>query len=270
MVWNAPGMHLNEVPRWARPLLRLALDLSAYVAVRDEPSRATLAQYADHDRITVVPDTGFGVAQLLPAEASPELQRLWKAAGITAPYVLVQAAESMSWFPQFVSANERPLSGLQFVALPIGPVLGDDADNLRGFVGLPTWPDPLLLAELISHASAVVGHSYHLAVTALTCGVPVFTWADLTVGKFTALREFETIYPLSAVKEAGGSGSCRASENANPCRRWIRTCVFSPIIGIAPPKPYATDRMRRQEPLSEGSGSPCRFFSKNRPPRSCT
>ncbi len=203
VVWNAPGMHLNEVPRWARPLLRLALDRSSYVAVRDEPSRATLAQMVEDDRIKVVPDTGFGVAKLLPAEASPELKRLWSAAGIKGPYVLVQAADSMSWFPRFVSENARVLSGLQFVAVPIGPILGDDATNLPGFIGLPTWPDPLLLAELISHASAVVGHSYHLAVTALTCGVPVFTWADLSAGKFTALREFEAIYPLSAVRESG-------------------------------------------------------------------
>ena len=201
VVWNAPGMHLNEIPRWARPLLRLAFDLSAYIAMRDEPSQATLAQLVEDDRIAVVPDTGFGVAKLLPAEASPELKRLWEAAGIAAPYVLVQAADSMSWFPRFVRENERLLSGLQFVALPIGPILGDDAANLPGFVRLPTWPDPLLLAELISHASAVVGHSYHLAVTALACGVPVFTWADLSVGKFTALRDFETIYPLSPVQE---------------------------------------------------------------------
>jgi Rps23 Pro-64 3,4-dihydroxylase Tpa1-like proline 4-hydroxylase len=203
IVWNAPGMHLNDVPRWARPLLRLALDHSAYVAVRDEPSRATLAQLVEDDRITVVPDTGFGVAKLLPAEASPNLKRLWKSAGISKPYVLVQAADSLTWFSRFVSENRRPLSGLQFVALPIGPVLGEVAENLPGFAGLPTWPDPLLLAELISHASAVVGHSYHLAITALTCGVPVFTWIDLSVGKFTALRDFETIYPLSAVEEFG-------------------------------------------------------------------
>lgn len=203
VVWNAPGMHLNEVPRWARPLLRLALEGSSYVAVRDEPSRATLAQLVEGDRIHVVPDTGFGVAKLLPSEASPELKRLWTTSGITTPYVVVQAADSMAWFPPFVRANKRVLAGLQFVAVPIGPVLGDDASNLPGFTGLSTWPDPLLLAELISHASAVVGHSYHLAITALTCGVPVFTWTDLSVGKFTALRDFEAIYPLSSVHEFG-------------------------------------------------------------------
>lgn len=199
VVWNAPGMHINEVPRWARPLMRLALERSAYVAVRDEPSRATLARFAERDRIHVVPDTAFGIPRLLRAEASERLERLWHASGIRKPYVLVQAADSMSWFPPVVARNPQ-LAEFQFVALPVGPVLGDHASNLPGFRELTTWPDPLLLAELISHASAVVGHSYHLAITALTCGVPVFTWMDLSVGKFTALREFERIHPLSAAK----------------------------------------------------------------------
>lgn len=203
VVWNAPGMHINEVPRWARPLMRLALGLSAYVAVRDEPSRATLAPFVEGDRVTVVPDTAFGITRLLRAEPSDELRRLLRSARITKPYVLVQAADSMAWFPKFVKSGKRLLSGFEFVALPIGPVLGDDASNLPGFRELTTWPDPLLLAELISHAAAVVGHSYHLAITALTSGVPVFTWMDLSVGKFTALLDFETIYPLSAVQELG-------------------------------------------------------------------
>jgi Rps23 Pro-64 3,4-dihydroxylase Tpa1-like proline 4-hydroxylase len=61
----------------------------------------------------------------------------------------------------------------------------------------------LLLAELVKHAEAVVGHSYHFAITALASGVPMFTWIDLSAGKFTALRDFETIHPLSAVRESG-------------------------------------------------------------------
>jgi lipopolysaccharide transport system ATP-binding protein len=203
VVWNAPGTHITDVPRWAHPLLRLALGHSAYVAVRDEPSRATLAQFVEGDRIACVPDTAFGVRRLLRREASDRLERLMQVAGIDKPYILVQAADSMSWFPEFVESGQSRLSGLQFVALPVGPVLGDDAANLPGLVTLPEWPDPLLLAELISRASAVVGHSYHLAITALTCGVPVFTWMDLTVGKFTALLDFETIYPLSAVRAYG-------------------------------------------------------------------
>ena len=67
---------------------------------------------------------------------------------------------------------------------------------LPGLIRLPVWPHPLLLTELISQAAAVVGQSYHLAITALAFGVPVFSSADLTVGKYTALSGFETIYPL--------------------------------------------------------------------------
>jgi lipopolysaccharide transport system ATP-binding protein len=58
-----------------------------------------------------------------------------------------------------------------------------------------------LLAELISQAAGVVGHSYHLAITALASGVPAFTPVDLSVGKYAALQGFETIYPLAKDKE---------------------------------------------------------------------
>jgi lipopolysaccharide transport system ATP-binding protein len=92
------------------------------------------------------------------------------------------------------------LRGFRFLVLPIGPALGDHeaivGDDLTGLVTLPFWPQPLLLAELISQAAAVVGQSYHLAITALAFGVPVFSSADLSVGKFTALSGFETVYPL--------------------------------------------------------------------------
>ncbi len=70
-----------------------------------------------------------------------------------------------------------------------------DAD-LPGLVRLPVWPRPWLLAELIGQAAAVIGPSYHLAVTALTAGVPVFTPANLRTGKFDGLAEFDGIHPL--------------------------------------------------------------------------
>src|SRR6185503_9319137 len=73
--------------------------------------------------------------------------------------------------------------------------------DLPGRISLPVWPHPLVLAELISQASAVVGHSYHLAITALAFGVPVFSSANLSVGKYTALSRFETIFPLPKESE---------------------------------------------------------------------
>lgn len=200
VVWNAPGMHCNDVPRWAEPLLRLALGSSSYVAVRDEPTSAALAKYGDTE---VVPDTAFGIPRLLPSQPSVQLQGLWKACGIRQPYVVVQAAESAAWFGGYVESHARALSHLQFVALPIGPVLGDRSSYLPRFTAVPDWPDPLLLAEFVSHAEAVVGHSYHLTITALMSGVPAFTWVDLSAGKFTALRAFENIHPQSALRDSG-------------------------------------------------------------------
>src|SRR4051812_11960562 len=42
LVWNAPGMHCNDVPGWANPLMEAALTLSRYISVRDELSRSVL------------------------------------------------------------------------------------------------------------------------------------------------------------------------------------------------------------------------------------
>jgi len=205
VVWNAPGMHCNEVPAWADPLMRLAFTLSSYIAVRDEPSRAALARFTGAGRTTVVPDTGFGLPRLLPGMPSSELTRLREAVGLTGPYIVVQAALGLEAFSRFVKKHADRFRGFRFLALPIGPVLGDDPAilerDLPGMVRLASWPHPLLLAELIAQAEAVVGHSYHLAITALTSGVPAFTTQDLSRGKYTALAGFETIFQLPADRE---------------------------------------------------------------------
>jgi Rps23 Pro-64 3,4-dihydroxylase Tpa1-like proline 4-hydroxylase len=206
VVWNAPGMHRNAIPDWAEPLLELALGGSAYIAVRDEPSRATLARFVAPERITVMPDTAFGMASLLPKTESPAMQRLRAEIGLDRPYLIVQPVRwADDGFPAFLAEQRARFADYQVVALPIGPVLGDDnaflGEARQEFVELPFWPDPLLLAELIANASAVIGYSYHLAITALAAGVPVFTSVDLAAGKFTALREFATVYPLASIAE---------------------------------------------------------------------
>jgi hypothetical protein len=202
VAWNAPGMHCNEIPAWAEPLLRLALDLSGYVAVRDAPSQAALAGFTAASRIAVVPDTAFGLPRLLAGMPSSELARLRDAAGLTGPYIVVQAALGLEAFARFVKKHADRFQGLRFLALPVGPVLGDDSAilerDLPEVVRLPSWPHPLLLAELISQAEAVVGHSYHLAITALAAGVPAFTTQDLSRGKYSALAGLGTIFQLPA------------------------------------------------------------------------
>ncbi len=201
VVWNAPGMHCNELPGWAEPLMRMALMLSRYVSVRDEPSRQALAQLTDAP-IAVVPDTGFGIARLLQRDGqrSQGFDQLCGECGLSGPYIVIQATLGLEGFVRFVREHAAALQGFQFVALPISPALGEvsaivDAD-LPDVVRLASWPHPVLIAELISRAEAVVGHSYHLCITALAAGVPIFTNQNLSTGKYVALRPFETIFPL--------------------------------------------------------------------------
>ncbi|HEY6324831.1 MAG TPA: polysaccharide pyruvyl transferase family protein [Thermoanaerobaculia bacterium] len=200
LLWNAPGARYEDIPSWAGPLLELVLSQSSYIAVRDEPSRAALQLFADPGRIEVVPDTAFGLSRCLPDRRAFELHRLRDASGLAGPYIIIQGVRGLDGCYRFLERHADRLRGYRFLALAIGPVNGDEDAlpdaGLPGLVRLPVWPHPLLLAELIRQAAAVIGPSYHLAVTALTAGVPVFTPANLGTGKFNGLAGFEGIHPL--------------------------------------------------------------------------
>jgi lipopolysaccharide transport system ATP-binding protein len=201
LVWNSPGMHGDNIPSWADPLMELALANSPYIAVRDKLSKGVLARYVDSSRIAVLPDTAFGISRLIDERhPSAAFNRLREQAGLTDRYIIIQAIGGLDPVLRLIRNHPQRFRDYRFLVLPIGPVLGDDealiGDDLPGLARLPEWPQPLLLAELISQATAVVGHSYHLAVTALAFGVPVFTSADLSFWKYTALADFETIYAL--------------------------------------------------------------------------
>jgi len=202
VVWNAPGVY-GQVPTWADPLMELAVGLSHYVAVRDEPSRQALARFAGHAEIAVVPDTAFGVAQLIePERPSPGFARLRRDLGLTGPYLVLQATACLRGFPRFLRSHAQLFGHYPVVLLPTGPILCDSdtifADDLPGLVRLPTWPSPLLSAELIGHAAAVVGTSLHLAITALACGVPVFRPTAFLSGKYQILSGFSTAYHFAS------------------------------------------------------------------------
>ncbi len=206
LIWNAPGMHCNNIPRWAEPLMRLVLQNSPYIRVRDKPSQEALKHFCDNSRIAVLPDTAFGISRLVDnRQQSAELDILRELSGFTGPYIIVQAVYRITPFIRFIQNHRSLFKDIRFLILPIGPVLGDHetiiGDGLPDSIQLPSWPPPLLLAELISQAEAVIGHSYHLAITALACGVPVFSSADLSAGKYTALSEFETIFALPGESE---------------------------------------------------------------------
>jgi lipopolysaccharide transport system ATP-binding protein len=198
LAWNAPGVH-GGIPAWAEPLMQVALGRSGYASVRDEPSRQALSRFAPTSGIAVVPDTAFGIGQLLDVDRpSPDMVRLRESVGLRDRYVVVQATRGLEAFARLVRDHPECFEGRQLVVVPIGPVLGDDiallGDDLPGSIRLPSWPSPLLLAELIGHSSAVVGVSLHMAITALAMGVPVFRPAGVEEGgKYAVLSDFDTV-----------------------------------------------------------------------------
>jgi lipopolysaccharide transport system ATP-binding protein len=146
------------------------------------------------DRIDVVPDTAFGLDRLRCLQPLPEI------AESADPYIIIQGVRSLGACQRFLKRHADRLRGYRLLALPIGPVNRDDTSvldaDLPGLETLPSWPEPLVLAELIRRAAAVIGPSFHMAITALTAGVPVFSPANLNLGKFPGLLGFDTIYPV--------------------------------------------------------------------------
>jgi lipopolysaccharide transport system ATP-binding protein len=206
LIWNAPGMHCNAIPLWAEPLLQPVLEYSRHVRVRDTPTQMTLARFVEKNHIAVLPDTAFGLSQVIDDERpSADFTQLRERSGLSGRYIVIQAIRGLDIFLRCIKNYSALLSDYHFLILPIGPVLGDHesivGNDLPRAVQLPFWPQPTLLAELIGHADAVIGHSYHLAITALAFGVPIFSSADLAAGKYTALGDFETLFPMPRESE---------------------------------------------------------------------
>ena len=99
LVWNAPGMHCNDIPAWANPLMEMALALSRYVSVRDEPSRSALEPLTSSP-IAVVPDTAFGLRAcwISRARPPPNSRVSLKSSGLDGPYIVVQATLGLEGF----------------------------------------------------------------------------------------------------------------------------------------------------------------------------
>src|ERR1039457_5098425 len=257
LVWNAPGVH-GDPPAWAKPLMEMTLTLSRYVSVRDEPSRSALEPLTSAP-VAVVPDTAFRLPRLLNLEGPPsaEFTRLCEISGLNGPYIVVQANLGTEGFVRFIKKHPERFRNFRYLALPISPVFGErpeiiDAD-LPGVVRLAGWPSPLIVAELIGRSEAVVGQSYHLLITALASGVPVFTRQNMSTGKYSALQDFETIFVLPP--------------NGEPDLEWFlarvgRTTPSASARATYEPLGDHWDRIaergrRRPRPHSPGSGSHC-------------
>jgi len=246
VAWGAPGGDgVGAVPAWAAPLLRLAIGLSRYVAVRDNDARAMLAPFAGEQDIAVVPDTCFGLSRLLePNHPSPALLNLRRLLQLTRPYIIVQATHGLDAFARLVAKHPARFAGYQFIALPVGPVLGDDAailgNDYLDLVRLPDYPHPLLMAELIAGAAGVVGVSLHLAITAIAFGVPTFRPASASGGKYAVLSRHSNIHAFATDGEITpawfearlaqrAQGSEMSGISASLDRHWDKVALaFSP------------------------------------------
>ena len=197
VIWNAPAVY-GDIPAWAAPLLTAALTGSKYIAVRDAASRDALTPFARDAEICVVPDTVFGIAKLRDENISREYAALRQDIGLCKPYLVVQATIGLDAIARLLKKHVAIFAGYQVLLLPLGPVLGDAEKNVAHdfptALCLPHWPNPLLLAELIGGAEAVIGVSLHLAITALAYGVPVFRPQESAHGKYRLLAGFDTIH----------------------------------------------------------------------------
>jgi Polysaccharide pyruvyl transferase len=197
VAWNAVSTSL-DTPDWARGLLRHALEAAAYVSVRDEPSLAELLRVDPDATVELVPDSAFAAARLIPAERSVGFRKFCSSAGLVEPYVVVQPSPHLAGRARQIDSllQQAHAQGVAILELPISPCLGDEPGILGLTVGTqwPTsWPDPLLLAEIVSRAEAVVTRSLHLSIVALACGVPVHRHRSAPDPKYRALDGFPGI-----------------------------------------------------------------------------
>lgn len=218
IAWNAPGVW-RGVPSWARSLMKLSLEGSDYLSVRDGASRETLAPLAPEREIHVVPDSAWSLSQLVDAQAPSEtFNRLRREHGLSSPYIVVQAAPELQGFVRWVRRQSRAFRGYRIVVLPIGSVFGESArvfvDETPAMVRLEAGLEPLVIAEIISQASATVALSLHLSISARAFGVPVFRPSFAFHDKYSALNgcagvhafdEPRSIHPRLFVDAPGNS-----------------------------------------------------------------
>jgi len=198
VLWNAPGAS-QELPDWGKPLLTLALDNSAYVSVRDANSLDAVRSAGFRGMCHIVPDTAFAIARRFPLDSlRAHTMEVLSRCGLTGKYLVVQASPALCSMVAALSSATKLFSDFQLVALPIGPILGDDASHLQGILPYArypaSWPTLQEIAGIIGLSSGVIGVSLHLSITALAYGLPVLRPADFTRGKYAILQSSENVY----------------------------------------------------------------------------
>lgn len=189
VAWNGLGVPF-DVPAELAPALRDACAPVALLTVRDEGSRRRLEAAGVDREITVVPDTGVLVDEVVSdADRAAALDRLrgegqLPEAGpllvahvsFATPVVLAELAGALR-----ASLDAHP--ELQLVLLPIGVAHGDDATlaRLAALVDRPAWlvpaPSVVDVAAVIGAATVVVSSSFHAALVAAVRDVPCLPFA---------------------------------------------------------------------------------------------
>lgn len=200
LAWNPVGAKLGDPPDWAKPLLELALGLSSYLFVRDDLSRATLQPFAGRP-IALVPDTAFGLPNLVDLRSAPsvEFARIAKKYGLESPYIVLQPARGFEPLAHMIENQPERFDKFKFLVLPSGPKFDDSRSagvSVPGGILLEEWPDPLVTAELIGRSEGALSDDLHCTISALAVGVPVFRRIALGTGEFSGLKDFETIFRL--------------------------------------------------------------------------
>ena len=223
VLWNAPSSS-RGTPAWARPILEAALEASTYVSVRDEQTLLELRDIGYQGVACVVPDTVFGLSRLLPLEKAEERARpLLDMAGISGPYVVIQAHQVLAGLAAQLAAMPGFEGNYEILVLPMGPVLGDRADAITATLPraktLDRWPAPLDIAALIAASSGCIAISLHLAITALTYGLPVLRHDSARQGKYRFLEESENVFFETESTRGFGSFAAQLGQR--------RTCSFA-------------------------------------------
>ena len=191
VMWSALGVH-GLIPEWASQLVGDLLADVTYIAVRDAYSAESLgAVHAEVD-VHLVPDTGFGAAQLAPAQPTRRWSELRSRLGVRGDYVVLQPSPQLVDHRATVDLllDTATREGLQILEMPISPVLGDRVGVIQtGIDTIPVepWPDPQLLIEIVAGSQGAIAQSLHLSIVASACGVPVHRPPSVAADKYSVL-----------------------------------------------------------------------------------
>ncbi len=195
--WNGPSASL-DTPAWGAPLLRAALAMSEYVAVRDEPTATEMRRIGYSGQCSIIPDTVFGLPDLLPLEeARTRAAPLLEQAGITRPYILVQAKPELVSIAQALATHPNTRD-LQILVVAIGPILGEHPSVITDAVptakSLDSWPAPLDIAALIAASAGTVAISLHLTITSLCYGLPILRYSRTRLTKYEFIEASKNVF----------------------------------------------------------------------------